>query len=67
MKLKGELVVMDGQLCMKMQLSPQNPTLYEIPLEDLMEDLIGKRVQIETFELKNLEDIDIKIPEAYLK
>ena len=67
MQIKGELVQMDGKLCVKAQISTQNPNLYEIPLEELMDELIGKRVRIEAFELKTLEHISVSIPEAYKK
>ena len=67
MKLKGELVLLDGELCMKVQFTPDNPSLYEIPLGDLLEDFVGKRVNIDILEVKNLDEIDMHIPEAYKK
>jgi hypothetical protein len=37
----------DGQLCVKGQLSPANPELYDIPLEEIFEEFIGKKVVID--------------------
>lgn len=39
-----------GDLCLKMQISPQNPNFYEIPLEELLEDYLGKKIAFELFE-----------------
>lgn len=40
----------DGDLCLKMQISPQNPNFYDIPLEELLEDFMDKNISFEIFE-----------------
>ncbi|MHA1372448.1 MAG: hypothetical protein ACTSWN_10830 [Promethearchaeota archaeon] len=37
----------DGAICIKMQISPDNPTIYDIPIEEFFEDYIGRDVLIE--------------------
>ncbi|MHA1340185.1 MAG: hypothetical protein ACTSRZ_06500 [Promethearchaeota archaeon] len=58
---RGELVKNeDGVLCLKMQITPANPTKYEIPLEELFEDLLEKQVRIEIMPLKSNWEDDLK-------
>lgn len=48
MKLHGTLITdADGELCLRMRLSPQSPSLEDIPLKELLEELEGQRVGIE--------------------
>lgn len=48
----------DGLACIKMQISPQNPEVYDVPLSELLEDYIGKRVKIEIMSVGTWEDLD---------
>ncbi|MHA1681066.1 MAG: hypothetical protein ACTSUE_08660 [Promethearchaeota archaeon] len=48
----------DGETCIKMQISPQNPEVYDIPLSELLEDYMGKRVKIEILPIGTWKDID---------
>ena len=50
----------DGEICLKMRISPQNPEEYEIPLEELLEDLMGKRVQIKILPVKPYAEVEFK-------
>ncbi len=50
----------DGQICLKMRISPQNPEEYEIPMEEIFEDLMGKRVQIQVLPVKQYAEVDFK-------
>jgi hypothetical protein len=48
MRIVGDLVTNeDGELCVKMQISPQNPEIFDVPLKEVMESFINKRVAIE--------------------
>jgi hypothetical protein len=47
----------DGVPCVKMQISPQNPQLYDIPLEELLEDYIDSRVKIEILPIGSWEEM----------
>ena len=42
----------DGALCLKMKLAPQNPNFEEIPLEELMEEFMGKSIVMDVFALE---------------
>jgi len=44
---------------MKIQISPQNPELIDVPLEELLEDYLNKEVAIEIFKVKKLKDFKI--------
>ena len=44
---------------MKVQISPQNPELIDVPLEELLEDYLNKEVAIEIFKVKKLKDFKI--------
>ncbi|MBD3350898.1 MAG: hypothetical protein GF364_05370 [Candidatus Lokiarchaeota archaeon] len=49
-QFNGKLVLdEDGLLCVKMHISPMNPELYDIPLQELLEDLINKDIFMEVF------------------
>jgi hypothetical protein len=51
-KFSGTLTLdEDGVISVKMQIAPQNPELYDIPLEEVLEDFIGKRVSMEVLPL----------------
>ena len=49
----------EGHICMKVQISPQNPELIDVPLEELLEDYLNKEVAIEIFKVKKLKDFKI--------
>ncbi|MHA1731555.1 MAG: glycoside hydrolase family 172 protein [Promethearchaeota archaeon] len=44
--IEGPLLEQDGQLFTRIQFSPENPTLYEIPLEELLEFFVDKPVDL---------------------
>jgi hypothetical protein len=50
----------DGQICLKMRISPQNPEEYEIPMEELLEDYMGKRVQIQLLSVKPFAEVNFE-------
>ena len=59
MKIVGTLTMdEDGLACIKMQISPQNPVLYDVPLSELLEDHVGKRVKIEIMPVGTWEDLE---------
>lgn len=37
----------DGTLCLKTQLSPNNPEIYDVPLSELFEEFMDKKVVID--------------------
>nr|MDO8084319.1 hypothetical protein [Candidatus Sigynarchaeum springense] len=46
--ISGKLVMdKDKKFCINMQLTPANPELVDIPLEELLEEYLGKNVFIE--------------------
>ncbi|MBN2151513.1 MAG: hypothetical protein JW839_08710 [Candidatus Lokiarchaeota archaeon] len=46
--ISGKLVVdEDKKLCINMQLTPANPELVDIPIDELLEEYLGKTVHIE--------------------
>nr|MDO8111687.1 hypothetical protein [Candidatus Sigynarchaeota archaeon] len=46
--ISGKLIIdKDNKLCVKTQISPQNPTLYDVPLEELFESYIDKDVHVD--------------------
>ncbi len=46
--ISGKLVLdQDKKICINMQLTPANPELVDIPLEELLEEYMGKNVYIE--------------------
>lgn len=59
MKIVGKLTLDEGgEACIKMQIAPENPTVYDIPLSELLEDHVGKRVKIEIMPIGSWEDLD---------
>jgi hypothetical protein len=42
----------DGKLILTIQLTPQNPKVEDIPVADLVEDMLNQRVQIEILPTK---------------
>ena len=57
-KISGKLLTdEDGNLCVKMQISPQNPNLYDIPLEEVLEDYLNREVHIEVFPVELREGV----------
>ncbi|GAB4315426.1 MAG: hypothetical protein Kow0069_17290 [Promethearchaeota archaeon] len=49
-KIVGTLARDDeGQLALRMRISPQNPQLYDVPLSELLEDFEGKLVRLEVW------------------
>jgi alpha-L-fucosidase len=58
--LKGKLTLdEDGIICIKMHISPGNPELYDIPLAELLEELIDNEVEMEVIRIKPMEEIEI--------
>jgi hypothetical protein len=52
MRLRGKLMKDDdGMLCIKMQIAPGNPNLENIPLEEILEDMMDQNVVIDVFPL----------------
>lgn len=52
--LMGKLVIdEEGKLCLKTTLGPGNPVLYDVPLEELLEDDIGKDMHIEIWPVES--------------
>jgi hypothetical protein len=49
----------DGQLCLRTQLSPQNPELVDIPLPDLLEEFIDHPVflSVAAYETRDVEEL----------
>ncbi|MEX2683253.1 MAG: hypothetical protein Q6373_016885 [Candidatus Sigynarchaeota archaeon] len=46
--ISGKIVMdQDKKICINMQLTPANPELVDIPLDELLEEYIGKNVFIE--------------------
>ncbi len=46
--ISGKLVLdQDNKICINMQLTTANPELVDIPLEELLEEYMGKNVFIE--------------------
>jgi hypothetical protein len=44
----GKLVIdEEGKLCVKTTIGPGNPELYNVPLEELLEDFVDKTVHVE--------------------
>ena len=37
----------EGTICLKTQLSPNNPELYDVPISELFEEFMDKKVVIE--------------------
>ena len=47
-KFIGQLIKDDeGQLCLRMKITPQSPEPEDIPLEDLFEELMGQNIRID--------------------
>ena len=46
--ISGKLLIgEDNKISVKVPLSPANPELVDVPLEELLEDFVGKQVRIE--------------------
>ena len=43
----------DGQLCIKMTLGSQSSMIEDIPLEELLEEFMGKNIIMDVFALSN--------------
>ncbi len=55
MKFQGKISLNEeGKITIATQISPQNPTIYDIPLIELLEDggMIDKQVKIEFVPIK---------------
>jgi hypothetical protein len=53
-RFRGQLVKDDdGQLCIKMTLGSQSSMIEDIPLEELLEEFIGKNIIMDVFPLSN--------------
>jgi len=51
--LMGKLVMNeDGKLCLKTTLGPGNPDLFDVPLEELLEEQIGNDVHVEIWPME---------------
>ncbi len=42
----------DGTICLKTQLSPNNPEIYDVPLSELLEEFMDKKVVIEVLQVQ---------------
>ena len=52
-KFIGKMVLdKDGFLAIKMQIASENPEIYEIPLNELIENFLNIRVKIEIIEIE---------------
>ncbi len=59
MKILGKLVLDDdGEISVKMRLSPHNPNLEDIPLKELLEDFLDKKIAMEITPLTNKWEAD---------
>ncbi|MBD3188514.1 hypothetical protein GF325_16910 [Candidatus Bathyarchaeota archaeon] len=55
---QGKLVLDEDNIpCVKMQLSPQNPTLYDIPLSELLEEFVDKEIYMEVFRVETRAEV----------
>ncbi|MHA1792522.1 MAG: hypothetical protein ACTSVI_07745 [Promethearchaeota archaeon] len=46
--ISGKLVLDDeGELCIKMRLTPQNPNIYDIPLSELLEEYMNENIRMD--------------------
>ncbi len=45
--ISGTLSVIEGKIAVKIPLSPANPELVDVPLEELLEEYVDKQVRIE--------------------
>lgn len=58
-RLTGKLLVdAEGALCLEMQLTPENPTLYEIPLKEVLEEYLGQKVAVDVLPVRPREEAD---------
>lgn len=48
-RIIGELKEVDGELCIKMQISPQNLEEFDVPIKEVLEEFINKRIVLEVF------------------
>lgn len=47
-RVVGDLKINDkGEICIEMQISPQSPDIIDVPLNELLEECVNKRVAIE--------------------
>jgi hypothetical protein len=42
----------EGHLSMKIKMSPQNPEMITVPLEELLEDFIDQDISVEIFKVR---------------
>jgi hypothetical protein len=48
----------NGTLCLKVRISPKNPEEFDVPLEELLEDLIDKKVRIDIMPIKSRSEVE---------
>ncbi len=60
MKQKGLITEVDGEICMKIRFSSDTDIEYDIPIGELLEEFIGKRVQIKVLPLKAFEEAEFE-------
>jgi hypothetical protein len=52
MYLSGKLLKnLDGEYCIEMQISPENPQFYEIPLSEFLDPLLNQNVSMDVEQL----------------
>ena len=52
--ISGKLVLdEDKKVCIKMPLTPANPELVDIPLEELLEEYMGKTVHLDIWPVES--------------
>jgi hypothetical protein len=55
-RIVGKLIQDDEEgLCIEMRISPQNPELFNVPLTEVFEELIGKKIVLEALPLVEKE------------
>ena len=60
MKQKGLITEGDVEICMKIRFSSDTDIEYDIPIGELLEEFIGKRVQIKVLPLKAFEEAEFE-------
>ena len=61
MKAKGFLFKNEeGQICLKMSFSSDSEVQFDVPIEELFEEMLDKRVQIKALPLKTFEEANLE-------
>ncbi len=57
MKAKGLLTKNEeGEICLKMKFSKESKVAFDVPIEELFEEFLDKRIQIKALPLKTIEE-----------